>query len=370
MSKNKYRAAIIGCGWVSTGHMNGYRSTEAVEVTAAADSDKERLAEFSREYGVSGLYTNYRQMLEKEKPDIVSICTWPGLHCEMTVEAAQQSAKAVICEKPMTLSLRQADKMIDACSRAGCQLVVCHQRRLESRYVKAKELLDNGEIGELSKIEVYQCDLFTDDHGVDLLRFYAGDVPVRWVFGQIDWKNRQLSPWGYTTETAAIGRIKFDTELEGQLVAGFAIEGHLSYSVVLKGSKGLIEISGGNYPSASWVALMNDKSHGWKKIEVENRLLGTPRTEMLGKPSIEYFWVESWKRMVESTIDCIENNKEHMLSGRQAAKALEIIAAIYESSRQRSVIHFPLSAEIDRPVELMEKAHSAQLREEGKEFGS
>ncbi len=368
MSSETYRVGIIGCGWVSTGHMNGYGATQATQVVAAADTDPERLRKFSEEYGVDRLYADYVEMLRQEHLDIVSVCTWPELHCEMTVEAARWGVKGILCEKPMSLSLFDANRMVEACDRGHCRLVICHQRRFEDRYVKAKDLLDNGEIGELLRAEVYQGDIFTDDHGIDLIRFYTGDKPVRWVLGQVDWQNRRSCSWGHTVEDSAIGYIKFENDKEGFILAGRARGDHVGYSMVLTGTEGVIRISGGNYPAKSWVALMNSATSGWKKFDVETPLTGKPRLEILGRSTIEYYWIKAWQRVVETMIDCIRDNEEHMLSGRQASETLEIVAAIYESSRMRTVVHFPLSSEVDRPLELMEKAHSAQFRNGGKEM--
>ena len=371
MSTKMYRVGIIGCGWVSTGHMNGYKATQATEVVAAADVDVERLEKFSAEWGVKSLYTDYVEMLRKERLDIISICTWPALHCEMTIEAAKRGAKAILCEKPMTLSLVDANKMIAACNRVRCKLVVNHQRRFESRYVKAKELLDNGEIGRLVKIEVHQGDLFTDDHGIDLLRFYARDIPVRWVIGQVDWQNRRYCRWGHKVEDSAVGFIKFENGIEGYVLAGrIGLEGHRGYSMALTGTEGRIEISGGNYPAKSFIRVMNSTTPGWRTFEVEDELLGVPRKEVSGRSTLEYYWIKAWQLQVEAMIEFIENDREHICSGRQAIKALEIIAALYESSRLRTVVHFPLSSEVDQPLELMEKAHSTQFGEDNEEATS
>jgi UDP-N-acetylglucosamine 3-dehydrogenase len=363
MIPKPYRVGIIGCGWVSTGHMNGYNAVEAVQVVAAADPDRQRLERFSQEYGVEKCYTDHAEMLREEHLDIASVCTWPDLHCPVTVDSASSGVKAVLCEKPMTLGLRDANAMIEACEQHDCRLVVCHQRRFESRYVKAMNLLETGEIGRLLRVEAYQGDLFTDDHGIDLIRFFAGDVAVRWVMGQVDWQNRQLCSWGHVIEDAAMGYIKFENDVEGLVLAGRAREGHDGYSMVLTGTEGTIRISGGNYPAESWVAMMNSKTADWQRFDVEAQLLGTPRTEILARPTIEYYWIDAWQRVVETMVGCIGNDKEHVLSGRQAMKTLEVIAAFYESSRLRSVVHFPLSSEVDRPLEAMEKADAAQMKE-------
>ncbi len=367
MSSTMYRVGVIGCGWVSTGHMNGYKAVQTAEVVAAADNDPERLERFSEEYGVNSLYTDYVEMVRKEHLDIVSICTWPGLHCSMTVEAANRGVKAILCEKPMALSLSDADKMTEACDRGRCKLLVCHQRRVESRYVRAKQLLDNGEIAELLRAEVYQGDLFTDDHGIDLVRFYTGDVAARWVIGQVDWQNRRSCDWGHPIEDSAIGYIRFENDKEGLVLAGRAREGHAGYSMVLTGTEGAIRISGGNYPAKSWVAIRNGTTSGWRRFDVETPLTGSPRTEILGRPTIEYYWIRAWQRVVETMIECVERDADHMLSGRQARKTLEIVAAIYESSRLRTVARLPLSPKVDRPLDLMERAHTAQFGAEKEE---
>ncbi len=368
MPSKTYRVGIIGCGWVSTGHMNGYKAAQSTEVVAAADVDPERLQRFSEEYGITNLYTDYREMLEKENLDIVSICTWPVLHCEMTVEAAKWNPKAILCEKPIALSISEANKMIEECDRNHCRLIVGHQRRFENRYVKAKELLDNGEIGGLLKVEVYGGDLFCDDHCVDILRFYAGDVPVRWVIGQVDWERRKYCPWRHNIEDAAIGYLKFENDVEGCVMAGRAIEGHLSYSVTLTGTEGIIQIAGGNYPAEHFVKVLNSKTLGWRTFEAEDELIGKPRKEILGRPTIEYYWINAWQLLMEAMIDSLESDKGSIVSGREAIKTLEIIATIYESSRLRTMIHFPLPPQVDEPLELMEKTHSAQFWSERKEI--
>jgi len=357
----KYRVGIIGCGWVSTGHMNGYRGVPETEVVAAADVNVERLEKFSAEWGIKKVYTDYTAMLQKEQIDIVSICTWPSLHCKITMEAAKWGVKAILCEKPIALGMVDANKMIEACNRVNCKLVVNHQRRFESRYVKSKELMHNGEIGRLLKMEVHQGHLFTDDHGIDLLRFFAADVPARYVMGQVDWQNRRCSRYGHNVEDSAMGYIKFENDIEGYVLAGRISDEQLNYSMVLRGTEGLIEISGGNYPAKSFVRVLNSRTLGWRAFQVEDGLLGTPRKEIMGSPTIEYYWIKAWQRQAESIVSYVENNGEHVCSGYQALKDLEIIAALFESSRLRKVVHFPLPPEVDEPLELMEKTHHVQV---------
>ena len=74
-----------------------------------------------------------------ESLDIVSICTWPPLHCEMVVAAAESGVKAILCEKPMALNLKEADQMLDSCEKSGTKLVVGHQHRFDPQVSQAIE---------------------------------------------------------------------------------------------------------------------------------------------------------------------------------------------------------------------------------------
>jgi predicted dehydrogenase len=333
--------------------MNGYERCEATDVVAAADTNPESLKEFGGEYDIKALYEDYSEMLLREQLDIVSVCTWPGLHHEMVLAAAKGGVRAVFCEKPLALGVADAREMVEVCLQYGCGLFVSHQRRFEPRYVKAKELLEAGEIGELLSIDVYQGNLFTDDHGIDLMQFFAGDKPVKRVFGQVDWERRQTCGWGHTVENAAIAQVTFEDDVEGSLMAGTAVGKHAHYTVHLKGSAGLIEVSGGNYPAQHTVRLMNARTNGWDVIDIPPQIVGTPRPEILGKPTIEYFWVVSWPRAIVHMVECLGGEAESIITGELAARTIEIIAAIYESSKRRAVVDFPLEKSVDRPLEFL-----------------
>ena len=99
-----YRVAFIGCGGISRAHMKGYLPCERTEVVAGMDLNSNQLEKWGAEFGISMLYTDCEEMLEKEQPDIVSICTYVNSHCELIVPCAQHGVKAILCEKPMALN--------------------------------------------------------------------------------------------------------------------------------------------------------------------------------------------------------------------------------------------------------------------------
>jgi predicted dehydrogenase len=196
-----YRVGFIGCGGIARAHAKGYAEVPECQIVAAADISQEAVDGFGEQFGVSRRFTSYEEMLAAEKPDIVSVCTWPPQHPEPVVAAARAGAKGILCEKPMALTLPEADRMNEAARAAGSILIVGHQRRFDSRYALARKLVADGAVGTLEEIlAICNGDLFSDGtHAIDLMRFLAGDAPVNWVFGQIDLRQPTV------TNTAHVG---------------------------------------------------------------------------------------------------------------------------------------------------------------------
>ncbi len=323
----EYRVGVIGTGGISRAHANGYKQA-GLPIVAAADISREQLDKFAAEYDVKNLYTDYTEMLDKESLDLVSICTWPPLHGEMAVKAAEAHAKGILCEKPMSVNLAEADKMIEACDKHGTKLAIGHQRRFEAQYVKAKELIESGAIGEL--FSVHGCcggDLLSDGtHNVDLLRFYANDSPIKWVMGQMD-AHQKRTRYGHYIEDAAIGYFEFESGVRGLIEIGRASLPGYQRAYIL-GTDGRIEVNVPGY-------VLRVRQKGEKDWHVP---------ELSGE--------NPFKLEIQALVECIEEDKEHILSGRQGRKALEVLMAVMESSRRRALIELPLEIE-DYPLETM-----------------
>lgn len=314
-SSSLYRVGIIGCGGISRAHAGGYKSLPQVEIVAASDVKGEQLDKFSAEFGVKTLYSNYLEMLDKENLDIVSICTWPPLHSEMTIACAERQVKGVLCEKPMALNLDQADGMIEACDKSDTVLVVGHQRRFEAQYVKAKELIQKKAVGDVLRIHA-SCggDLLTDGtHNIDLIRFYVNDSPVKWAFGGVD-SSQNRSRYGHKVEDAAIGYIEFENGIRAFMEVGqVALPGY--QRAYIEGSEGRIEI---NVPNQPQVRYKGKGDSDWQIPELKGE--------------------NPFKLEIKAMIDCIENGGEHILSGRQAKKDLQVLMAIFESAKKQAII--------------------------------
>ncbi|RIK40207.1 MAG: gfo/Idh/MocA family oxidoreductase [Chloroflexi bacterium] len=329
---NHYRVGIIGCGRISRFHVNGYRRVPQVAVVAGAEPEPTIRAGFGQEFGISALYADYREMLAEEPLDIVSICTWPPLHAEMVCAAAEAGVKAIICEKPMAVNLQEADRMLAACERSGTLLLVSHQRRFHPCYRTARDLVAGGEIGELVQVHgICMGDLLTDGtHNIDLLRFYAGDLPIKWVFGQIDVGEVKYR-YGHLTERGAIVHFEFASGVRGLMELGSAAP-RAYQKAYLQGTKGLIEVGGDGDPRLKVLRPGQDEP-----------LMIEPSADSPFSP----FQFE-----VEALLQSLAEGVEHPLAGKQARANLEVLIAAFESARRRTVVELPIAV-TDHPLEKM-----------------
>ena len=128
---DKFRVAMIGCGGIAHGkHLSALKKLSNVELIAFCDIVRERAERSASEYGVSGarVYENYRELLEKERPDVVHVCTPNRSHSYITVDALEAGCH-VMCEKPMAINAEEAKKMLDAAKRTGKKLTIGYQNR-------------------------------------------------------------------------------------------------------------------------------------------------------------------------------------------------------------------------------------------------
>ena len=200
---SRLRAAMIGAGRQrrqqgATGfgmahyHAAGFESAEDCDLIAVADIKRENAEAFAQEHPGATPYEDHREMLEKEKPDIVSICVWDPLHCQMVLDCVEAGCKAIHCEKPMAPTFGESRRMVEAVEEAGVQLTFNHQLRFNKTIREAKRLLDAGEIGKLDRIDGSCGNLFdAGTHVFDLMFYFNGETPAEWVIGQIDCRSER-----------------------------------------------------------------------------------------------------------------------------------------------------------------------------------
>lgn len=175
-------------------HASALAMLPNTRVVATCDIVPALVESFVEQWGATwpGLrtYCDYREMLDNEEIDILSVCTPDDRHAEIVIAAAERGIPAILCEKPLATTLHDADRMIAAIERCGTVVAVEHTRRWDPYFHRVKEIIDAGMIGEVRTIvgtlHGDRSMLFRNGtHVVDLMCYYAGAVPTH-VFARLE----------------------------------------------------------------------------------------------------------------------------------------------------------------------------------------
>ena len=216
MAQTKYRVAIIGTGRmggliedelnanqfsIPYGHCSAYQAIPETEVIAVANRGQERLSRFSKRFGITNTYLDYRKMIEREKPDIVSITTPSWARAEPIIFAAEHGVRGIYSEKGLCASLAEADRIAATCKNNHVAFNWGAMRRHHDGCKRLRDALAAGQIGQLRYAFMFA---FTDiikhhPHTLDLVAMLLGDAPAQWVEGHLaaDAKAAQERPRAY-----------------------------------------------------------------------------------------------------------------------------------------------------------------------------
>jgi predicted dehydrogenase len=323
-----FKVGMIGCGGRGNGHAAGYAASSDAKIVACADPKRENAESLAKKYNVPKIYEDYKKMLAEEDLDIVSVCVWTPLHKEIVIDAANSGVKGIHCEKPMAPTWGDAKALYQACVDNDVMITFCHQRRFGAPFVKAKQLANDGTIGQLHRMEGYCSNLIDwGTHWFDMMFFYNNDEPAEWVMGQIHCE-KEGSVFGVPVENHGLSYIKWKNGVYGLLVTGGDTGGRCYNRLI--GADGIIELGAPNAPSPR---VMRKGACDWEAPSLASVVPSGDDTTL----------------SVLDLIDCLKTGREPELSGRKALQATELIFATYESSRKRERIYLPLEIE-DSPL--------------------
>jgi predicted dehydrogenase len=324
----KLTAAIIGCGGRGREHALGYAACDDVEIVAVVDPKVEARESLMEKFGVKAAYAGHQEMFARHKPDIVSVCTWTGLHPEHVRDSARSGVRAIHSEKPMAPTWGESKAMFAQCEAAGIQLTFCHQRRFGAHFIKARELAQSGAIGAIERMEGYCSNLFDwGTHWFDMFCFYNNETPAESVMGQIDTAKWQRV-FGVAVESSGLSSVRFANGVHALLMTGSDHGGTCSNRII--GSKGVIEVEVAKGPR---LRLLREGAEAWE----------VPPLEGIVPP------VGDTVLSILDAVECLQTGKRPTLSSHNALRATELIFATYESSRRRARITLPLEIE-DSPL--------------------
>lgn len=348
MSKNIYRAAAIGrtgAGNYGHGLHTAYKNIENVEFVAIADPDEAGRKKAVEESNAQCSYADYRDMLEKEELDIVSVGPrWVTEHVEM-VTACLEAGCSVYCEKPMTGSLEEGDKIVESAKANGGKVAVAHQAVYLPATHTIRQMLNDGMIGTVQAIYASgkqdrrgggEDMIVLGTHLFNMMRFYVGDVD--WMQAHVTKDGNEVVSGGHHEPTEPVGPVAgdcinsyfaFKSGVAGFFQSRKDQAGSGRYGMEIVGSEGIFSLRGDvanrvmHYPYPVLVPSNSDQE--WEAIDLD----GTP-------------FFKGNELAIIDLIDAIENDRKPISAAEDAVAALEMILGAYESQLTGQRVQFPI----------------------------
>jgi len=327
----KLKIGLIGCGGISKAHVRGLSTIGEVKLEAFADIVEEKAKEFSAQYG-GRAYTDYGEMLDKEKLDIVYICLPPFAHKDEVSLAAEKGIHVFI-EKPIALNMKLAREMVRAVEKHDVKSQVGYCCRFGTGVEKAKKLIQDGEAGDVGlTVGWYWCHFLggswwrdkeksggqlveQSTHLYDALRYLCGDVEV--VYGQMN-KKFWVDVPDLTNEDVSSSTFKFKSGAVGAAVAttwGAVNQWWIRWMIATKNYT--MEFSGYNNVSL-------------------HTTTAPPKTQTISEERDVYLFED------KDFIQAILENREPKIPMEEGAKTLEFTLAARTSMETGRPIRLPL----------------------------
>lgn len=341
---------LIGCGRIATNHMKAAVNNE-LEIVAVCDVLPEKMEELLAKHGLENdesikRYTDYKEMIEKEKPQLASIATESGNHAEIALHCIEQDVNLII-EKPMAMSIEDADKIIDLSEKRGVKVSACHQNRFNVAIQELRKAVEAGRFGKLSHGSIHvrwnrnhgyydqaswrgtwaqdggalmnQC-----IHGIDLLRWMMGDE-IEEIYGA----TRQQFHDYLEAEDVGVAVVKFKNGAIGTIEGTTNVyPKNLEETLYIFGENGTVKIGGTSTNNIDVWDFADETEEDSK-----NKGLEEETSNVYGNGHTSLF---------ADVIDAIENDRKPYVDAVAGRNALEVVLAIYKSQRDGIAIKMPL----------------------------
>lgn len=323
--------AVVGTSWFANDYIApAINKASGAKLVAVHSRDKARGAAFAAKHGIERSYDSYREMLSDPEVEVVHIATPNHLHAPQTIEAAE-AGKHVLCEKPMSLTIEDGERMIEACRKNGVKLGIGFQNRHHPAHVKARRLISSGKAGDITLVTAQNNHPWMDFtlsgwradpamagggslmgmglHCIDLLRFFlAQELEEVSAISDAKWIGKPVE------ETILIN-FKFENGPFGSVIAGFHVPRHYN-DVVIHGTKARIR----------GVDTIGMPMKGYLQVTTDNSKTEYPFPEsVIGKYLYE---IEAFNR-------CLDEDTEPDASGADGLEMVRLALAILESAKQQ-----------------------------------
>ncbi len=339
-----YRVGLVGCGGMGRQHLKVLQGLPEFEIAAVCDLLPEAVEQTGEAYGVAARYGDFEKMYGEVEPDIVTVATQTRGHHAPTVAALERGI-SVLCEKPISIDLVEADEMVETARASGARLAVHQQGRVSPGIRKAQELVRQGVIGDLvmvrgrNKCGRKSGNEFTEmgTHVTDMMLCFGG-VP-EWCAGTVYYQGRlagtedimeakEMSPRdrdsGPVMGDRAVGQYGFEGGILGEIhFLGYEQVLNRNFGVDILGTEGQLTVrTSGDVTESLWhlprpMEGLPGELSDWRPVDMSDMGDEAPMATM-------------YRRLVEA----VETGTEPPSSGVEGSRAFEMILGIYQSHRE------------------------------------
>lgn len=339
----KFRVGIIGCGNIFPMHSISVKQLPNAELAAVCDIKKERATAIAEEYNCS-YYLDYHEMINKEKLDVVHICTPHYLHAPMALYAASKGVN-ILTEKPMSITKEDAYSMVEAAKRGNVCLGVIFQNRYNPGAALIKETLDTGQLGKIISVKLSVTWKRTDDYydqsdwkgtwekeggGVIIDQAIHTFDLARWfVDSEIDFVDASIANRTHEridVEDDAVGIIKY----KNGVLTSFYTNNYYGYDAPVE-----IELHCENGLAKLTSDISVVKFNNGRELCANH----DPQ-DFAGYGNVKSYWGISHIKQITNYYNALEKGIEPDITGEEALKTQELICAIYKSGKKHKRIKF------------------------------
>ncbi|GAA4435631.1 Gfo/Idh/MocA family oxidoreductase [Pontibacter saemangeumensis] len=356
----KVGVGLIGSQFISTIHAEALKRVANAEILAVMSPTEGHAKNFAEKFHIPHHFTNLDDMLAMPELDMIVVGAPNYLHCQITLKIAE-AGKHVVVEKPLCMNLEEADRMIAACQKANVKLMYAEELCFTPKYVRLKGLLEEGALGkpvlfkQSEKHDGPHADHFWDVersgggvtmdmgcHGIQFFRWLHPGVPIKSVYAQMSTTVHQAKTKG---DDNAIVILEFEDGVVAMMEESWTKPGGMDDRAEIHGTEGVAyaDVLQGNS-----ILTYSNKGIGYA-VEKAGNTVGWSFT------MYEEIWNYGFPQEFEHFVDCVQHDKQPLVTGEDGRAVLEVIFAAYASAGTGRKVELPFKTDAEKPIRLWKK---------------
>ena len=354
----KIKVALLGAGFISDIHMESYhRFVPEAEVVAVYTRSADKAKAFAEKHNIPAWFDDLDALIKNSGCDVVDICLPNFLHHEATLKAAA-AGKHIIIEKPLAVTLEEADEMIDACHKAHVKLMYAEELCFAPKYERVRQMVQQGAVGEVYMLKQAEkhsgphSDWFYDVnlsgggvlmdmgcHAVQWFRWMTGNAPIKSVYATMSTVLHKERTKG---EDNSVMIIEFENGVTAVAENSWAKPGGMDDKSEVYGTGGVVyaDLFMGN------AAVSYSKKGYDYAMEKADTTIGWSFTVF------EEVFNQGYPHELRHFIDCVLHDKQPLVTGEDGRAVLEVIYAAYASAAEGRKIELPFAPKVSKPIDL------------------